>query len=609
MSVRCRVLGPVELSGGDATVAVTAPRQLVVLAMLLGATGRVVPLDRLVDAVWGETPPETARTQIQICVSAVRKSLHGCGLSDRLVTAPAGYAFRVGPDELDLLEFDERIRRARSLDGGDPAAAVREYRAGLALWRGPAFSGVDSALVRGLAVGLNEKRLAAIEECLDIELRLGRHAEVVGELTDLVATHPLRERLHHQRVTALYRAGRRAEALDAYRVARRLMLDELGLEPSPGLRQLERTILGEQAPVPSPAYRWRVEPPLMLPADLPDFAGRTHLLCELDAGLRRGQASAAVARVAVLVGAAGVGKTALAVHAAHRRARDHPDGQLHADLADGDPARVLELFLGALGVDARSIPPGLPERAGLYRSRIAGRRMLVVLDHAVDERSVVPLLPGCSSSLVLVTSRSPLTGLPGAARFPVGRPDRQEGLSMLAAMVGPDVVAAEPVAAGAIVTFCDGLPLALRIVAARLAARPHWTLGRFADRLAAEAHRLDELVHGGLSVRACLARSVDVLPLPLRRLFCRLAALGSAPFDHGTAAAVADPATDVVEGLARLVEAHLVEVVTAVPEPSYRLPVMPRLVAADRARPPALDATRALRSRSRTAPECPRTVR
>ncbi len=364
-----RILGPLHVLNAS----ITASRQQTVLAMLLLEANNVVPLGRLIDAVWEESPPSTAKSQIQICISAVRRALRDTGLDDRIITNPAGYQIRIAEGELDLHIFNDLLTEAR--------AALREqrledaasgFRQALALYRGFPLSGVDSRLVEAAATRLAERRLAVVEDCLELELHLGRHRETIDELMALVSEHPLRERLWQQLITALYRAGRQAEALAAYRSARQASIDDLGLEPSEPLRLLERAILnGDLEPGPAVEPEWPnpIEPapsvPRMTPADIPDFTGYGELVTELADFLRRGSGHSDRDSVPVLAitGRGGAGKTTLAVHLAHELAAEFSDGQLFSRLGpershSGGLSQILDGFLRALGMPGSSIPRG-----------------------------------------------------------------------------------------------------------------------------------------------------------------------------------------------------------------------------------------------------------
>ena len=433
---------------------------------------------------------------------------------------------------------------------------------------GPALADAASEVLQRTArPRLEEARLVALEERLEVELGLGRHVQLVGELEALVAAYPTRERLRQQQMLALYRSGRAADALAAYRNMRRALAEELGLEPSPALQQLERAILqadpalGAVLPAAeTPHHRpLSLLPPCQLPPDIDDFTGRQAALAEVQRLLEAERATAIV--ISAIAGKAGVGKTALAVHVAHRLRPRFPGGQLYVNLRGAeaqafDPADVLAGFLRALGVEGALIAEGLEERVCQYRSRLADRRVLVLLDNAASEAQVRPLLPARPGCSVLVTSRVRLSGLEAAHPLTLDVLEADQAVALLARLAGPERVAAEPEAAAAIVRLCGLLPLALRIAGARLASRPDWRLALLAERLADERRRLDELRAGDLEVRASVALSYQGRGEPERRLFRLLGLLAAPSFPAWVAAALLDSESAEAEGLLeRLVEA------------------------------------------------------
>lgn len=562
-----RVLGPLEVGAAGAAVRIPAGRQQIILAALLLEINRVVGTDILVDLIWDEDPPDTARTQIQICVSRLRRTLTGAGVHAPIMTTPPGYLMQADAATVDLHLFNRQVAQSRAMvKEGRAAEAADLLRRAAGLWRGPSLNGLPSETLRAKGLRLDEERLTAVETHIQLELELGRHHQLVGELGRLVDEHPLRERLRGQLMLALYRSGRQAEALDTYRANRAMLVEELGLEPGEALRLLENAILsgdpalsrdpaplGPPAPAPGGADRaadtrapdpapvadtapqrlFRQERPHQLPADTADFVESPELIRTVEDVLTGGNARGAVG-VVMIVGRPGVGKTTTATHIAHRLGDEHfPDGQLYCDLrgTGSQPVAaqdVLGRFLRALGIPGPVIPDSLDERAEMYRSLLASRRVLVVLDDAAAESQIRPLLPGSGSCAVLVTSRARLTGLPGAARVELDVLDGAQALELLARVVGSDRVGRERESAMALIRTVGGLPLALRIVAARLAARPHWSLASMLHRLANERHRLDELAHGEMTVRATLSLTHDGLAEPDRTLL-RLLSLAQGP--------------------------------------------------------------------------------
>jgi DNA-binding SARP family transcriptional activator/tetratricopeptide (TPR) repeat protein len=539
VNVGFRTLGPIEIVTGAGPVGIPPGRQTVILGALLLEANRVVSIDHLIDAVWDERPPPTARSQVQICVSALRQLFTRLGVECPIVTTAPGYRLDVLAGQLDMQVFGQGVAEAeRVARDGRLAEAVDLLRRALALWRGPALGGETSPLLRSKAVRLDEERFSALETCFDLELRLGRHRQLVGELGGLVTEYPLRERLRGLYMLALYRSGRSPDALEVYRAGRRLLVEELGLEPGEELRRLEAAILAEDEglqlasrPAPVAVAAAPVVTPQQLPADIVDFTGRTALVAEAEAVLANraadGSADGWVDRavpVVLIAGKAGIGKTALAVHVAHRLQRGFPDGQLFCNLAgtQREPVAasdVLARFLRAFGVPGTRIPDTVDERADMYRSLLADKRVLVVLDDVATESQVTPLLPGSGSCAVIATSRARLAGVPGGRLLDVGVLGPEQALAMLRSVVGEPRVAREPAAADALVRVVGGLPLALRIVAARLAARPHWSLASMLGRLADERRRLDELAHGDMMVRASLSLTYDGLQPAAARLF------------------------------------------------------------------------------------------
>lgn len=568
------MLGPLKVRVDGRPMPLAAPKQRILLAMLLLEANRVVSVDRLVDAIWEQQPPATAVAQVQSMVSGLRRALAECGAGTGVVvTRPPGYLIRVRPGELDVEVFEQRCAEARSaLMHDQPEQAAAGFAAALGLWRGPVLADVPGRVAAGIR--LAELRLTVLEERIEADLALGRHAELVPELTTLVAEHPLRERLRAQLMLALYRAGRQAEALAVYRETRRVLVEALGIDPSAELQRLEQAILTADSSLELPS-RPRADrgvvapvPPAQLPGDIADFTGRAKQVAQardLLASPAGGDEVQAVL-IAAIAGQAGVGKTALAVHVAHQLRAYYPDGQLFANLhgAGPDPldaAEVLGGFLRALGVDATQLPDGVEPRAALYRSRLAGRRVLVVLDNAAGDAQVRPLLPGVAGCAVLVTSRRRLVGLAGARLIDLGILDAEAAVELLARIAGPERTGAEPEAAEEVVRLCGYLPLAVRIAAARLAARPHWRLSRMASLLTGEQRRLDELQLGDLQVRASVTLSYDGLDGTTQRAFRRLGLLDTADFPSWTAAALLDVTVEVAEEiLDALVDAQLLEV-------------------------------------------------
>jgi DNA-binding SARP family transcriptional activator len=596
-AVEFRILGPLEITAGHGHVEVSGTRQRVVLATLLLNVNRTVSSGRLLEAVYGERLPPTSRSQLQIAVSALRRVFSATCGTPVIETRGVGYIIEAPASQLDYARFTELITRARACRDEDHLEqAAAHYRSALRLWRGPALDGIESRLVQEAASRLDEQRVSVNEDRISVELLLGRHGEMVGELTELIAEYPLRERLHAQLMLALYRCGRTAEALQAYQQARQTIVDELGIEVGEPLQQLEYAILtGDPGldPQSRSASAWspRQQAPCLLPADIADFTGRLKQVEEIRNDLMAAQDEARLAvPIVVITGKGGVGKTTIAVHASHGIAGHFPDGQLFADLRGASahpagPMEVLERFLRALGVPGTQIPDGLDERAEAYRNLLAGRRILVVLDDAAGESEILPLLPGRATSAVVITSRSRLTGLAGAARLTVDVLDADKSLDLLGRIIGTDRVRGQARAAAQIAELCGHLPLALRIAGARLSARPHWSLAELVSRLTDETRRLDELRHGNLGFRANISLSYESVDGQARRLF-RLLALLDVPVFCGwvTAALLDQPVRLAQDLLDDLVAAQLIETTGsgAGPDTQYRFHDLIRVFARER---------------------------
>lgn len=553
------VLGPlVAVPDGGVPVDLGTPKARAVLAVLLCRPGRVVSVDALVDALWPQAPPTAAVKNVQLYVYQLRRAL---GDAARISRRAGGYVLAAESHEIDALRFACLMERHRvAAAGGDHEQARALVAQALGLWRGEqAYAGVgDVPPVAAEAWRLDEARLAALGARIDLDLRLGRPGELVPELTALTAEHPLDERLWGQLMTALHWSGRPSEALAAFDRARRVIAAETGLDPGKELRELQQAILtgGSPSHPQGPALAKEALPqvvpqmPRMLPPDVGDFTGRDDELTAITAALsarpRPSGASASqdatgVVPLAALSGQGGVGKTTLAVRAAHRLAGGYPDGQLFATLAGAqpvaaDPGEVLAGFLRALGVSGRSVPDTREERGAMFRSLIAGRKMLLVLDDVADEAQVRPLLPGTASCAMIVTSRTRLGGLSGARHVDLVPLPAEDGYRLLAHIAGSTRAASEPSAARQLVAMCAGLPLALRIAGSRLASRPHWSIGDLVGQLADERSRLDALRHRDLEVRASFALSYRALGPTAQRMF-RLLGLLEAPDVTGRSAA------------------------------------------------------------------------
>jgi DNA-binding SARP family transcriptional activator/tetratricopeptide (TPR) repeat protein len=523
--VEFRVLGSLEATADDGTtVAVPRGRASVVLALLLARRAEGMTISELVDAAWNTRPPATAATQLHGFVSALRRVLG----RELVITRAGRYQLDVPAGAVDLDRMRGHIGRARGLRAaGDESAAAQALAAALDEWRGRPFSGLDCTELEDLAALIEAEYVDALEEFAQLRLALAQDADLAERLGSWAGEYPLREGLRASQMRVLARGGRQAEALAVYHDVRHRLADELGVDPGPDLQELYQQILaGDRralsAPVPVPAQ---------IPAGVADFTGRDAAVKELRELLEPGAVAPPAVTVLAVCGTGGIGKSALATHVAHAVAAAYPGGQLYANLAGTSaepaaPGDVLGRFLRDLGVPSAAVPAGLEERAARYRSLVAGRQVLVFLDDARDTAQVRPLLPGTPGSAVLVTSRGRLGDLDGARRLDLDGMEPQDARRLFAQVVGTERTGAEPQATASIIATCGGLPLAIRIAGARLAARPSWTVESFAGRLMASRRTLEELSYGDLAVRASFRLSYEALPGLRARAF-RL--LGAAP--------------------------------------------------------------------------------
>jgi DNA-binding SARP family transcriptional activator len=585
--VEFRLLGPVDARLDGRRVDLGHSRRLCVLVALLVDANTVVSPDQLVDRVWGERAPARAHQTLYSYLSRIRQALAGAGDID-LERRPGGYLLAVDPPRVDLHRFHALLDQART--AGDDGAASAALREALGLWRGEAFAGLDTPWINALRNSVEAERFTAELDLAELQLRGGDHARVLALLAGRAETHPLDERLAGQLMLAWYRSGRQADALSYYERLRRQLADELGADPGPALQQLHQRILTADAALSAPVAAeppWAVVP-RQLPAPPGAFTGRTRELAELDR-----VDDAAAAPITAIAGMAGVGKTALAIHAAHRLADRFPDGQLYANLHGAtaglrplEPLPVLGRFLRALGMEPGAVPTALEEASAVFRSRIADRRLLVVLDNAADAGQIIPLLPGASGCGVLVTSRRWLSSLDGARHLHLDTLDGEEAIELLARIAGQDRLAAEPEAATEVVRWCGSLPLALRIAGARLAMRPGWPVAALAERLAQAQRRPDELELAEAGVRTSFAvsfehldASAEVIDRAAARAFGLLGILDGPEVGVQVAAPLLDQPEETAErSLERLVDAQLPET----PSPGrYRMHDLLRLYARD----------------------------
>ncbi|SDM49840.1 AfsR/SARP family transcriptional regulator [Nonomuraea jiangxiensis] len=586
--MECRLLGPVEVRNEGRQVPLGGPKPRTLLAALLLEPGRAVTSERLVEAIWDDEPPTSAKGILHTYVASLRRAFTTMGLPAVIVSQRDGYLAEIPPRSLDTDVFEQCVAEGRSAAReGDHQEAATAFRAALALWRGTALGGIGHSFLRAAADRLEELRLTVVEERVAADLATGQNEQLIEELTGLVGLHPGRERLRRDLMVALYRAGRQADALTVYQHGRQVLIDDLGIEPGPELRQAQAAILRADPTLLKTAAKATARLPRQLPLPVPDFTGRAEEMAELRGHLTR---SAAVP-LCVISGQGGAGKSALALQTAYEVAARYPDGQLHVELRGTTetpvaPEEALGRLLRELDQRATPIPGTLEERAGRYRSLLAGRRKLIVLDDAVSENQVRPLLPGGRDCAVIITSRNRLAGLAGAMFVDLGLLPSQSAFDLLSRITGPERIAADPDAAWRVVNQCGGLPLALRVAGARLASRRQWSVALLADRLADEHRRLDELAVGDQEVRASIGLSYQLLPPPARTALRRLGLLGMPHFTLWAAAAALDASLDVAERvLEQLVDASLVDLVDADPagQLRYRLHDLIGLFAKERA--------------------------
>lgn len=559
--MRFRLLGPLEVEADDgSSVRLTGLKRRQLLACLLSAQQHTLAVDQLIAMLWPDRDPRSARSSLHVYVYQLRRALKD---ETRIAHAHGTYTLVVGPNEYDADRFDALLTDGQlAAQDGDSTKAAELMRKALDLWQGEPLAGLDGVdQLREAAERLTGRRHAALEAAIDAELALGQHTKVIPELTQLVNEHPLSERFRAQLMLAMFRSGRQAEALQTYRQGRAILQRELAREPGQELRDLERAVVREdpalawtgaeptQQPSP-PKTEAKLAVPAELPTDIATFSGRVSEVTRLRTYLTN--AARGVTPIAAIDGTGGVGKSALAIRVAHASAAEFPDGQLYINLRGATPGvaplsphAVLSRFLRALG--SNDVPADLDEATARYRSLTSARRILVVLDDAYDAAQVRPLLPGGSTSAVLLTSRDVMSTVDGVGHLHLDTLAVPDALDLLASLVGSERVQAEPDEALHIVRRCGQLPLAIRIAGARLATRTDWTLATFADRLANAQGRLDELQHADLAVRSSFALSLDQLrsdstrgDIDPARLFELLGLLDTADFTAPVAAALAD---------------------------------------------------------------------
>ncbi|WP_433206111.1 BTAD domain-containing putative transcriptional regulator [Dactylosporangium sp. CS-047395] len=543
------ILGPVAVTANGAQLPIGGLRDRLVLAGLLMRAGRPVGADELIDLVWDD-PPGTARQQLRTVVHRLRTVINGVDGPAALRTVPAGYQLDVPAESLDAVRFTAKVGDARRLVAdGALAEAVEAFQQALGLWRGPAFAGLPGTVIAGHAAGLEEQRLAAVEECADAELRLGEHRPLIPRLQQLTAEHPVRERLAALLMTALVRDGRRSEAVDVYQALARRLREDLGIDPGEQVRAAYLTAIAEPvAAADTPRFLPRA------PQRLVGRAGELERLLALDAPV-----------VAVIDGMAGVGKSALALTAAHAAGERFPDARLfinlrgHSEQPPLTAHEALGTLLRQLDPDPRGVPDQQADRVAQWRARLRDRRAVVVLDNAADSAQIEPLLPAGGEVLVLVTSRARLSPEGGAVSVSL-EPLAPDAAVELLRQAADDRVTADPRAAAGIVALCGRLPLAIHLVGHRLRHRPQWTPGMMQAQLAAAAPAPITVSVEGRTTAAAFALSYRHLSEPRQRLFRRLGLHPAGAFAVWAAAALAElPADETEDLLDDLVEANLVQ--------------------------------------------------
>ncbi|WP_326558457.1 BTAD domain-containing putative transcriptional regulator [Micromonospora sp. NBC_01796] len=605
--LRVDVLGPLTVSRGGRAVAFATSAQRGLLGLLALRLNRSVTRDEIVEMLWGAQPPKTAVTQIHMAVGQLRTMLEPARAQRTpggvIQLEHAGYLLRLDDEQVDLARFAAMLTRARSLRDRRPAEALDLLEQALRWWRGPVLADANPRLRdHPVAAEAGQQRLVAALLLADVAIELRRYERAVTALRHLAQDEPYHEGVHARLMLSLAGGGERAAALRLFAEVRDRLIEELGVEPAQEMQAAHLRVLRNELPeqegsdaggdLPDPAGGQRREPwvvvPSLLPPDIADFTGREEPVDEVRRLLTGGSPALLIAAIA---GMGGIGKTALAVHVAHLVSGAYPDGQLYVNLRGSEPrppepGEVLARFLRSLGVDNRAVPDDVVERAALYRSRLADRRVLVVLDNAASEEQVRPLLPGAATCAVLVTSRARLTGVEGARWIDLDVFDPDNALRLLGRIAGEQRVGAEHDDAAEILRLCGGLPLAVRVAGARLTARPGWRLAHFATLLADERRRLDRLATGDLEVRASLALSYQGLPETAARLFRMLGLFTTQDFPHWLAASLLgislDDATEHVDAL---VDAQLLAMAAPdqIGQIRYRYHDLVRLYARERA--------------------------
>jgi DNA-binding SARP family transcriptional activator len=580
--IQFSILGPVELWVSGQRIDLGPARQRGVLAALVVEPQKPISLESLVGRVWDDNPPKHVRNVVYTYIARLRRTLadatHGSSTPVSLKRGAAGYVLGVCPDQVDLIKFWCLLSSARSAPPGDPSRS-RLLSEALRLWRGEAFGGLSSEWAVQLRRSLQQTKFDALAQWADAEMQTGNSAAVLDALRRALVEDPLAEQLHERLVRALYLNGRGTDALRQFERARLVIADQLGTDPGRGLQELHQRLLRGQPPggtdttaernattvgalpqLPIPAGSG----PDLLPMDLNDFTGRKKELAYLCKALTSDDRRRPP--IVVITGIGGVGKTALAVRAAHEISQDFPDGRLYIDLHGKhdipvSPRAVLGRLLRALGVESSWIPADQDARAELYRNRLFGQRALIVLDDAADDEQIRALLPGSRSCAVLLTSRALMGGTTGLPHLTLRELPTPQAVEMLARVAGRKFAPTEVPAAREVVYYCSGLPLAVRAVGTRMARRAHVTLSQLAVYLADEERRLDAFSYAACDVRASLDISYHRLDPVSSRLFRFLGASFGPGWEFTVAPMGGLPLEEVEEAYEHLAEMHLLQVV------------------------------------------------
>lgn len=600
MSIRINLLGAVEVFDNGRDVTPSAPKIRRVLAMLTLRCKKIVPAELIVEELWGENPPKSAMTTLQTYIYQLRRSVFVPNPVDHpplLLTKSPGYQLNLPPEDIDVWRFRRQLETARELmTAGQNTAALVLLKDTLSLWRGKALADVQCGpLLEGQAAAMNDAWLSATELRFEAELALGAHANIVGELRELITGHPLNENLHAQLILALSKSNRRAEALTVYQEIRVRLREELGSEPSDVLRQAQAVVLGGKPDGDCTRFACQSTAkaaeliPAQLPPDVCGFIGRAKEIAEISAFLAVGK-PADTYHVLSVTGSIGVGKSCLAVHVAHQVKNHFPDGQLFAEMQTPNGDRVsgyeiLGSFLRAIHNHPADIPDSLTERSGMFRSALATRSMLIVLDQVDDVDQIRPLIPAGRGNAVVVTNRKPLHGLPGIREVLVEPMVAEDALALFSTIAWNHPVSDDPESATKVIELCGRLPLAIRAAAERLHIWNHLPLNEFAIRLEKRRNRFAELRTSDFDLFARIDVAYRAMDNNARHILQLLGLTEKGIFTECDIQRVMRTDRDVESILVELLEARLVEhkpVPTQDGQPSYQLSELIQLFALER---------------------------